>query len=90
MQTTLRLDDELYRQAKARAAEEGVTLTQFLEEGLALRLAQPREKTDRALPSFRAGEDIGGEFDLVAAIKKREDSEDQALGGRYRPKRQRA
>lgn len=90
MQTTLRIDDELYRQAKARAAEEGVTLTQFLEEGLALRLAQPREKADRALPSFRAGDDVGDEFDLVAAIKEREDSSDRALGARFRPQPKRS
>lgn len=38
MQTTLRIDDKLYREAKAEAAREGVTLTRFLEEGLRLRL----------------------------------------------------
>jgi antitoxin component of RelBE/YafQ-DinJ toxin-antitoxin module len=38
MQTTLRIDDQLYREAKAAAAQEGVTLTQFLHEGLRLRL----------------------------------------------------
>ena len=38
MQTTLRIDDRLYREAKAEAAREGVTLTRFLEEGLRLRL----------------------------------------------------
>lgn len=38
MQTTLRIDDNLYRDAKAKAAREGVTLTRFLEEGLRMRL----------------------------------------------------
>jgi hypothetical protein len=38
MQTTLRIDDRLYREAKAEAAREGVSLTRFLEEGLRLRL----------------------------------------------------
>lgn len=38
MQTTLRIDDRLYREAKAEAARQGVTLTRFLEEGLRLRL----------------------------------------------------
>jgi hypothetical protein len=43
MQTTLRLDDDLYRQAKARAAEMGISLTRFLEDALRERLeAQPR------------------------------------------------
>lgn len=38
MQTTLRIDDHLYREAKAQAARAGVSLTRFLEEGLRLRL----------------------------------------------------
>jgi hypothetical protein len=38
MQTTLRIDDDLYREAKAEAARQGTTLTRFLEEGLRLRL----------------------------------------------------
>lgn len=38
MQTTLRIDDQLYREAKAQAAREGTTMTRFLEEGLRLRL----------------------------------------------------
>ena len=38
MQTTLRINDRLYREAKAEAAREGVSLTRFLEEGLRLRL----------------------------------------------------
>lgn len=40
MQTTLRLDDDLYREAKAEAARSGMTLTRFLEEALRLRLRQ--------------------------------------------------
>ncbi len=38
MQTTLRIDDRLYREAKAEAAREGLSLTRFLEEGIRLRL----------------------------------------------------
>jgi len=41
MQTTLRLDDELYRQAKARAATLGMSLTKFLEEAVRERLHAP-------------------------------------------------
>ena len=45
MQTTLRLDDNLYRRAKATAAEQGVTLTRFIEEALQLRLEKrPSER----------------------------------------------
>ena len=42
MQTTLRIDDALYREAKAEAARSGVTLTRFLEEGLRMRLQQQK------------------------------------------------
>ena len=34
MQTTLRLDDQVYREAKARAATLGVSLTRFVEDAL--------------------------------------------------------
>lgn len=37
MQTTLRIDDRIYREAKAEAAREGMTMTRFLEEGLRMR-----------------------------------------------------
>ncbi|MEI8310748.1 MAG: hypothetical protein WCH98_08330 [Verrucomicrobiota bacterium] len=40
MQTTLRIPDDLYREAKAEAAREGTTLTRFLAEGLRLRINQ--------------------------------------------------
>jgi len=34
MQTTLRIDDEIFRDAKAEAARRGVTLTRYIEEAL--------------------------------------------------------
>ena len=34
MQTTLCIDDEIYRAAKAQAAATGTTLTRFIEEAL--------------------------------------------------------
>ena len=46
MQTTLRIDDQLYREAKAEAAREGITLTRFLESALRMKL----EKTPPAAP----------------------------------------
>ena len=50
MQTTLRLDDELYRQAKARAAVLGISLTRFLEDALREHLeAPPAPRRDRRL-----------------------------------------
>jgi len=34
MQTTLRINDDIYREAKAEAARSGMTLTRFIEEAL--------------------------------------------------------
>ena len=39
MRTTIRLSDDLLRQAKMRAAEQGITLTQLIDESLRERLA---------------------------------------------------
>ncbi len=52
MQTTLRINDQLYRRAKSEAAREGVTLTRFLEEGIRLRLEQ-RSARSVVQPVFR-------------------------------------
>jgi hypothetical protein len=38
MLTSLRIDDDLYRVAKASAASEGVTITKFLDQAIRLRL----------------------------------------------------
>jgi hypothetical protein len=46
MQTTLRLDDDLYRRAKTVAAEQGLSLTKLVEEAI-------RDRLDRAAPSSR-------------------------------------
>ena len=52
MQTTLRIDDSLYREAKAEAARAGLTLTRLLEEGLRLRL-ENRPRSGGAGAQFR-------------------------------------
>ena len=39
MQTTLRIDDATYREAKAEAARLGLTLTHFIEEALRQRIS---------------------------------------------------
>ena len=61
MQTTLRIDDSLYRAAKVEAARQGVTLTRFIEEALELKLKR-RLVTDGpvALPTF--GSEVGFHF----------------------------
>lgn len=40
MQTTLRIDDEVYRAAKAQAAVRGETITRFIEQALRDRIAR--------------------------------------------------
>ena len=49
MQTTLRIDDRLYRAAKAEAARTGITLTRFIEEALRGRIRRAREGASRQL-----------------------------------------
>lgn len=77
MQTTLRIDDRLYREAKAEAARAGVSLTRFLEEGLRLRLEQklPESASPHAFrthaaetPDARSWEEI----QRVAAAEQQE------------------
>ncbi|MFP5308672.1 MAG: ribbon-helix-helix protein, CopG family [Actinomycetes bacterium] len=50
MRTTVRLPDDLYRRAKARAAESGVTFTQLLEDALRLVLARTDTAGEEAAP----------------------------------------
>jgi hypothetical protein len=57
VKTTLDLDDELVKRAKAHAARERKSLTAFIEEGLRLRLRRRFSIQSRAvdLPVFRGG-----------------------------------
>ena len=43
MKTTLNLNDQVLRQAKGRAAREGITLTKFVEDALRARLTRARD-----------------------------------------------
>lgn len=55
MQATLRIQDSLYRDVKAQAAREGITLTRYFEEALLLRMKQglrAHKKTKLCLPTF--------------------------------------
>jgi hypothetical protein len=53
MRTTVRLDDELARVAKARAAEQGISFTQLIDESLRERLAnRPRRVTSAQPPEL--------------------------------------
>ncbi len=44
MKTTLNLNDQVLRQAKGRAARDGITLTRFVEDALRERLASVNER----------------------------------------------
>jgi hypothetical protein len=58
MRTTVDLPDELLRQARARAAAEGTTLTALLAEGLRLRLSG--SPADRRRPKRLPISTVGG------------------------------
>jgi len=47
MQTTLRINDDLYRQAKAEAARIGITLTEFIEKALASEIQRSANSSQR-------------------------------------------
>ena len=49
MRTTIRLDDELLKEAKRQANEAGVTLTAIIEESLRERLSRSKEGAQRRL-----------------------------------------
>ena len=56
MRTTIRLNDDLLRQAKALAARSGRTLTALIEDGLREALARHgrrREQPRATLPTFK-------------------------------------
>jgi hypothetical protein len=53
MQTTLRINDEIFRNAKAEAARVGVTLTRYIEDAL-----QERMKRTKTRGNVRQEEEI--------------------------------
>lgn len=57
MRTTIRLDDALLREAKARAARSGRSLNQFIEEAVrAAVMRKPAPPGRTAVPVFPGGE----------------------------------
>jgi len=65
MKTTLDLDDELLKRAKARAARESKSLTALIEEGLRLRLRRQAQvrRAPVELPVFRDGHGFAAGID---------------------------
>jgi hypothetical protein len=83
MRTTVRLDDDLLRQAKRAAQEAGQTLTALLEESLRERLARrPKGKRRRRvkLVTFKgSGLQPGVDLDDSAALLDLMDEVDDPL-----------
>jgi hypothetical protein len=60
MQTTLRLDDELYRQAKAQAAAQGISLTKLVEQAIREHIERPASVPRRRRLRLPVSEATGG------------------------------
>jgi hypothetical protein len=89
MRTTVRLDDDLPRQAKALAARTGPTLTAVIADGLREALAPYRRRQERppvALPTFK-GKGLQPRVDLddtVGFLDTLDDSRDASCRQRHR------
>lgn len=72
MRTTIRIDDELLREAKSRAASSGRTLTAVVEDALRAAMHQrhgPTQASRIALPTFAgSGLQPGVDIDDSAAL----------------------
>jgi hypothetical protein len=72
MRTTIRLNDDLLKQAKKRAADEGRTLTSLVEDGLVLILSKTKAgrrkriklPVSKATGGFLPGVDLNRSSDL--------------------------
>jgi hypothetical protein len=83
MATTLRLNEAIFREAKAEAARSGVTLTRFIEDSLRQRLGHKANIAD--LPVFDSGIRLPKAFDLVDQIRKEEDAYSQRVAEKLPP-----
>lgn len=68
MKTTLNLDDELLADAKVLAAQQRISLTRLIEEGLQLRLREKAAPAPRALalPVFEGSGGLVGGIDPLS------------------------
>jgi hypothetical protein len=60
MKTTLNLRDDLFARAQALANKESTTLTQLIEEGLALRLRKARRSSEVTVKELPVSPQRGG------------------------------
>ena len=77
MTTTLRINEDLYRKAKAKAASEGITLTKFIEQGLELRIDSPPAKSQKPfkLRTYRTKEAFDLSPENIKALLHKLDNE---------------
>jgi hypothetical protein len=83
MRTTIRMSDELARQAKSYAKETGRTFTQFIEQAVVKALGKghkPQSRKRIKLPTY-GGDGIVGGLTLEEAIARAQLEEDLALVG---------
>lgn len=72
MQTTLRINDEIYREAKAEAAREGTTLTKFIEDGIRLKLQRKQIAKPFMFPVYNPGTPFPLDNDELKSIANAE------------------
>jgi hypothetical protein len=76
----MRIDDAIFREAKAEAAREGMTLTRFLEEALTFRVQFGRQEKASAsldLPVYDSGKRLPKSFNLATEIRASAIQDDQ-------------
>ena len=82
MQTTLRLDDELYRRAKAQAAAQGRSLTTFVEEAIREHLDKPAPMPRRQRLRLPVSTASGGLASGFSSLEEAVDAADLAADRR--------
>ena len=81
MQTTLRIQDAIYREAKAEAAREGVTLTRFIENALRHVLHRNTGRSMR-LPVYDSGVRLPEGFDVAVYVREAEKAYTERLAAK--------
>jgi plasmid stability protein len=92
MRTTIRLDDALLRQAKARAAASGRSLNDFITDAVRAALApRPAKGRGADLPTFRGrGLQPGVDLDDSAALLDLMERDEPDPGAAHPPRTHRA
>lgn len=87
MQTTLRINDEIFRRAKSMAAHEGITLTKFIEEALFLRIGSAFEtgkpETDQKTDEDKAGKSLVSRLELLFELADERDRLKEGSAGPF-------